>query len=154
MTETTARFGLPLLVSGQGQKDITHNEALLLLDALAGAVVEARTFSVPPADPLIGRCWLVSSPAGGAWLGKDDQIAIGTSGGWRFAALPEGMLIYVKSEALEVRRLSGGWQNVAPKGAPVPPVSLPVGGTLIDLEARTAIADIALRLQQLGLLSS
>ncbi len=30
--ETTARLGLPLLATGQAQKETTHNEALALID--------------------------------------------------------------------------------------------------------------------------
>jgi hypothetical protein len=153
MAESTARFGIPLLVTGQGQKDITHNEALVIIDALACAAVESRTASAPPALPSAGACWLVPTGATGAWQGRDGQISIWTAGGWRFAAAPDGMLVYVKSEALEVRRLGGAWQLVAPKGAPAASLSLPAGGTVIDAEARAAIAGIASRLQQLGLLS-
>lgn len=33
MTDTSARFALPLILPGQAQKEIFHNEALALLDA-------------------------------------------------------------------------------------------------------------------------
>ena len=34
MTDTTPRSGMPLLAAAQAQKHVTHNEALLELDAL------------------------------------------------------------------------------------------------------------------------
>lgn len=35
----TARYQLPFLAVGQAQKEITHNEALVLLDALISATI-------------------------------------------------------------------------------------------------------------------
>ena len=37
--ETTARLTLPFLQSGQAQKELTHNEALTLLDIAVQPVV-------------------------------------------------------------------------------------------------------------------
>ena len=38
MSDTTARLALPLLLSSQAQKHVTHNEALIALDALVQVV--------------------------------------------------------------------------------------------------------------------
>ena len=40
--ETTNRLGLPLLIPGQSQKETVHNEALLALDTLVGALSRSR----------------------------------------------------------------------------------------------------------------
>jgi hypothetical protein len=34
MADASARFELPFIMAGQAQKEITHNEALVLIDAV------------------------------------------------------------------------------------------------------------------------
>ena len=41
MSEMTDRLLLPLLATAQAQKEVTHNEALTLVDLLLAPVVEA-----------------------------------------------------------------------------------------------------------------
>src|SRR3546814_15958049 len=82
----TPRFSLPLLAVAQAQKEVTHNEALTLLDALVHAAIEAGPLATPPANPALGQCWIVDAAATGVWSGAENAIAIWTAGGWRFAA--------------------------------------------------------------------
>ena len=54
----TASLALPLLAAAQAQKHITHNEALILLDAVAQIAVRAVGQNAPPANPVAGdRIW-------------------------------------------------------------------------------------------------
>lgn len=152
MSETTSRLELPLLVAGQGQKDITHNEALVALDALLHARVVSREISVPPSAPAAGDCWLVAAGASGAWAGGDGRLACWTAGGWRLLALPEGASLWVSDEAARVRKVSSGWAVEAPIGAPVDAVASAVGGVVVDEEARAVLHSLLERLQQLGLI--
>lgn len=154
MPEITARFGLPLLVAGQGQKDITHNEALVAVDVLVHPSVRSRQNSAPPEFPENGACWLVPAGAVGNWSGKTDAIACWTAGGWRFLALPEGGSVWIEDEAVSVRFRGGSWILDAPRNYPAVAVPDPVGGTIIDAEARAAMASILDRMRHLGLLSS
>lgn len=80
MGESTSRFGFPLLVAGQAQKEVTHNEALLLVDALLHANVRsrARDEAVTPGP---GDSWIVPDGAGGDWRGKAGALATWTEGG-------------------------------------------------------------------------
>lgn len=96
MTEATYRHGLPLLQAGQAQKEVTHNEALVMLDLLAHPAVEEALAS-PPAEPQPGRAWLVQEGAGGDWTGRDGALALWTAGGWRFAPARAGMLVWQKA---------------------------------------------------------
>ncbi|WP_312846581.1 hypothetical protein [Sphingopyxis sp. PET50] len=47
---STARLALPLLAMAQAQKEVTHNEALTLLDLLVQPVVEAGPQATPCGD--------------------------------------------------------------------------------------------------------
>ncbi len=66
----TARYSLPLLALAQAQKEVTHNEALVLLDAMVHAAVVAGPVADPPSSPDEGQCWLVASGASGVWAGQ------------------------------------------------------------------------------------
>lgn len=152
--EATARLGLPFLVAGQGQKEITHNEALVILDAIIGCIVERRDLTVPPVDAADGQCWLVPDGASGDWSSRTGEVAISTGGGWRFLQPPDGMGVSVRQGGEQLRRSAGSWQMVAPLGAPAASVALPMGGPTVDSEARAAIGTLVQRLQALGLLAT
>ena len=74
MAEATTRHGLPLLQAGQAQKEVTHNEALVLLDLLAHPAVEG-VLATPPAAPTPGQGWIIGAGATGAWSGQDGALA-------------------------------------------------------------------------------
>jgi hypothetical protein len=154
MLERTPQLGLPLLAPGQGQKDVTHNEALLALDALAQLGVGSRQLGVAPSDPTEGGSWIVADGASGAWEGRDGQIATWTQGGWRFAAPMPGWLAWVADEGLRVERGAASWRIVPGSSAPVPSVALPNGGAVVDAELRSCVAQLLLRLQGLGLIEA
>lgn len=144
MTET-ARFSLPLLAMAQAQKEVTHNEALTLLDALVHPAVEDGPLAAPPTDPVAGQCWLVGSGASGDWTGQADRIAIWCDGGWRFVPPRGGMRV--------VRLTDGAWLHYAAGEWSIPSiVPNPEGGVTIDVEARAGIAALILALEAHGLL--
>lgn len=151
--DSTSRIGLPFLMAGQGQKEITHNEALILLDAMIGCIVERMDLAVPPASPESGKCWLVPADASGEWAGKSGQIAISTEGGWRFLVPFDGAALFVRNGRARLRRLDGAWSVDVGSGAPVAGLADPAGGAVVDSEARAAVAGILDRLRELGLLA-
>lgn len=130
---TSARFGLPLLALGQAQKEITHNEALTLVDALLHAAVEEGPVDTPPAAPEEGQCWLVGAAPGDVWSGEAHSVALWSAGGWRFMRPREGMRLMRLSDGGLLRFNSGLWS--LPEA-----VAAPSGGAVIDSEARTAIS--------------
>lgn len=150
----TARLGLPLLIAGQGQKDITHNEAILALDMLVQPVVRSRSVLSPPASAAAGECWLVPAAAEGAWAGKEHCLAGWTAGGWRFLPTDEGWLLWVADEATVVRRHADGWKPVRGFQDPAAAIAAPTGGTVVDGEARTAIAALIDRLAVQGIIAA
>lgn len=143
----TPRFALPLLAVAQAQKEVTHNEALTLLDALVHATVEAGPLATPPANPVAGECWIVGAAPAGAWTGHANAIAIGTAGGWRFAAPREGMRVIRIVDGARLRFEGGTWIEPAT-------VAAPAGGSVVDSEARSAIAVLITQLVAEGILIS
>ena len=163
MTDLSARFALPLLVPGQAQKEMFHNEALTLVDAALHAAVEGR-LATPPLSPSIGQCWIIDAAPSGAWAGHSGHLAIWTAGGWRFVAPPESMTVWDKAAGFSRRWTGTAWSDGAVTAAqivigghqvvgtrqPAPPS--PSGGTTIDAEARAAVAAITVALRTHGLI--
>jgi len=163
MTETSPRLALPLLVPGQAQKEMFHNEALAAIDSLLHASIETGPAAAPPPAPAEGQSWIVDEAATGAWAGHDAALATWTQSGWRFAAPVAGMLAWNKADGLWMRwtgtawdagawpvsaLVIGGQQVVGPRLAEVPS---PSGGTVIDTEARAAIDSLIATLKSHGL---
>lgn len=144
---TTARFLLPLLATAQAQKEITHNEALTLLDALAHSAIEDGPQADPPGTAAPGQCWLVGDAATGAWTGAAGSLAVSTPGGWRFVAPRPGMRVLRLADNVQLRFDGDGWAEPAV-------VANPDGGTVVDSEARAAIDALILLLSAQGLLIS
>jgi hypothetical protein len=141
----TPRYALPLLFAGQSQKEFYVNEAHALTDALLHAACEGE-LADPPATPTEGEAWLVATGATGEWAGQDGRLASFQAGNWLFAAPNEGMRLFDRSTG-QILLYHGGWQR------PPAPVA-PTGGTVIDTEARTAIADLVAALVDAGIFPS
>ena len=143
----TPRFALPLLAVAQAQKEVTHNEALTLLDALVHAAIEAGPVATPPTNPAIGQCWIVDVAATGIWTGEGNAIAIWTAGGWRFAAPRAGVQVTRLTDGARLRFDGSVWTAPATIGTPA-------GGATVDSEARSAVTALILNLAAQGLLIS
>ena len=97
MSDSTPRLDLPLIAEAQAQKHVTHNEALLSLDALAQLSVLDRDLASPPTDPSDGDAYLVAPSATGDWAGHEGHIAV-WNGGWHYHEPREGWLAWVADE--------------------------------------------------------
>lgn len=162
----TDRLGLPLLAAGQAQKELAHNEALLLLDLIAQPVAQSADLAAPPSSPVAGQCWIVASAATGAWSGRDGALAGWTDNGWRFAMPAEGWRAWVIDRSQTMRFDGSGWTDEEARsdgyfvdGERVVSVrqaaiANPSGGATIDVEARTALAAILVALRTHGLIES
>ncbi|WP_448582466.1 DUF2793 domain-containing protein [Thermaurantiacus sp.] len=149
--ETTQRFGLPLLVFGQGQKDITHNEAVMGIDWLLHGRIVSAGLRRPPAAPAVGDAWLVGTPAEAEWLGHDGQMACFSAGGWRFFRPAAGLALW-NAELGRCQRFDGTDWRFDPRPTMTAPVRPQLqGGSVIDAEARQALLVILARLVELGI---
>lgn len=138
----TPRLALPLLYSGQAQKEVTVNEALALADLLLHGAIEGE-LAVPPTTPTAGQLWLVGASPQGAWAGHTGRLAGWTDGGWRFVAPRPGMHILDRSAAA-FRLYDGQWRTFQKP-------ALPQGGTVIDVQARATIASLVAVLATAGI---
>jgi hypothetical protein len=90
MSQSSPRLDLPYLQPAQAQKHVTHNEAVMRLDALVQLVLQHSAATVPPADPLPGAAYGLGAGAVAAWSGQDGMLAIWQGEGWLFLPPAEG----------------------------------------------------------------
>jgi hypothetical protein len=145
----TPRLALPLIAAGQAQKDVTHNEALLALDRLVALVVVSDSEPAPPAAPAEGSVWIVPAAGAAAWGETAGTLMFRQDAAWIAVPPRDGQTAFVASNGQLLVHASG-WQMVRSIG-PAIPVALPNGGSVIDSEARTALAALVGVLQQHGI---
>lgn len=164
--ETTDRYSLPLLQAGQAQKELTHNEALTLIDAILHAQAESASLSAPPGGAVAGQCWIVATGGSAEWSGHDGELACMTTAGWRFILPRRGMRVAVTDDGYAYIYDGGAWgpEPVRSDGlyiggtrivaAQEAAIADPAGGSVIDTEARTALGQILIALRSHGLISA
>ena len=96
------------------------------------------------ASPAEGECWLAGTTPTGDWSGHAGEFACFEAGSWIFLAPRDGLRLLDRSTG-QVKLYRGGWS------VPTTPAA-PSGGTTIDAEARTAIADLIAVLDEAGIL--
>lgn len=160
----TVRLQLPLIEPGQAQKELFHNEALLLLDAAVQASVEAVGLEAPPTAPEPGQSWIIGGAPIGGWSGRADALTSWTQGGWRFVQPVEGMAVWDAGEQAVARFIAGRWEKGVLRGQSVvlqgqrvvgprgPAIADPGGGTVVDEPARAAVLAILATLRRHGLI--
>jgi hypothetical protein len=163
--DVTARLALPLLSAGQAQKEMTHNEALALLDLFAQPVVLAIGIDTPPEMPLAGQCWIVGGAPTGSWARHAQHLAGWTDGGWRFSIPKSGMRVWNLAGPAEALFDGSGWSAGILRGARIEidgvqvvaaqqsAIAAPSGGTVVDVEAREGISAILAALHTHGLIA-
>lgn len=161
----TMRHALPLLSPGQAQKEMTHNEALTLIDLLLhGQIVEVGA-EIPPEPAEIGKCWILGATPEGIWEGHPGMIAGYSEGGWRFIAPIEGMHFWINEAEGYAYFSAGSWQKnavhghvfvagqqiIGPRGNAI---AEPSGGMVVDAEARAAITAMLVAIRTHGLIQA
>lgn len=99
-TQTTSNLTLPSIMPAQAQRDVTHNEALRVLDSIVQRSIEDRNLASPP-----------TAGASGASVGRVNDIASFQHGAWSFI-LPRG------DGARGVRTRACWWFGMAALGLP------------------------------------
>ena len=162
----TARLSLPFIMPGQAQKEMSHNEALQILDTLVAASVAGVPTNNPPSSPAVGSQYLVGSLPTAAWVGKANALASWTESGWRFFAPKEGQEVTETGSRMrfvfdgstwvlgEVKASSIHIQGKKVIGVRQADVPAPTGGAVIDPEARSAISALLTALRVHGLIGN
>jgi len=113
MTDTP-RLSLPLLAAGQAQKHVTHNDALIRLDALIHLVVDSRTQTAPPASPTELSAYIVPPGGTGVFAGRTNQLALFEDGGWTFLTPRTGWQAWIADEAEHNLWTGTEWRRASP----------------------------------------
>jgi hypothetical protein len=122
MADTTANLEMPFILPSQAQKHVTHNEALLKLDALVHLTIAAEQ-AMPPASPAEGDCYLVAAAPTGAWIGRQAQIVSWQDGHWAFSQPKTGWRAWFASISRLKVFTGTHWQDIP----------LPASGSLEQL---------------------
>ncbi len=114
----TPNLEMPLLALGQAQKETTHNQAVVILDAIHGGVV-SRTETTPPAATGSGVAYIVPAGASGVWSGHTDEIAYDFGSVWNFIepTAAKGLPLYVDDDEEYVKWNGAAYIVVAFAGA-------------------------------------
>ncbi|WP_068082432.1 DUF2793 domain-containing protein [Polycladidibacter stylochi] len=112
----TQNLAMPLIAAAQAQKHITHNEALLQLDALLHLSVASTTLAQPPAQVGEGTCYLVPDGALGAFAGHSGEIAHYRDGGFVFYAPNTGWIAWAQDLQKALVFYEGAWQSLSSGG--------------------------------------
>lgn len=100
---------LPLLAAAQAQKHVTHNDALLRLDAIVQLGIKDRHLTSPPGSPSNGDRYIPASGATGAWEDWDLNIAWYVDGVWTKLVPRGGWIVYVEDEGLILIHDGSNW---------------------------------------------
>ena len=109
MSDTSDRLDLPFILPSQAQKHVTHNEALVRLDALVQMVFESAPTNTPPAVPNAGETWATGAAPTDGWAGQPNQIAQWMAPGWLFMTPQEGWRAWLRDTAQMVVWDGSAW---------------------------------------------
>ena len=149
---STPRFALPYIQAAQAQKEVTHNEALLMVDALVSLSLEDRHLSAPPVSPQNGQVWFINGAGSGAWNGQSNKLAHYDSGQWYFYVIPDGLRAWIKDEAGYFVYSGSSWSAFVGSGQFITVASVSANyavqasdrGKLLAVNANTAAVEMRL----------
>lgn len=145
--DLSANLSMPLLMPAQAQKHVTHNEALLVLDALVQLVVEDRSLPLAPGGAVAGQRHIVPAGAGALWGGPDHAVAVFDGIAWQFHPPRPGWRAYVLAEAAELVWQDGAWQGPETRALAAPRLGVNAAPDAVN---RLAVASEAVLLNHDG----
>jgi Protein of unknown function (DUF2793). len=111
MADNTTNLKMPFILPSQAQKHVTHNEALLALDALVHLTI-AEERAAPPESPADGRCYAIATGATGAWADRAGKIAAWQDGVWHYLQPKTGWRAWFTEENRLKVYADAGWQEI------------------------------------------
>jgi hypothetical protein len=140
MSDRSANLSLPYIQPSQAQKHITHNEALVMLDAIVQLAVESAEETDPPASPDTGVRYIVPAGAMGAWSGRAGTVALREASGWVFLDPAPGWIAWVADIAGQMRFDGNDWVGLDGDMQNLPMLGV---NTTADTTNRIAVASAA-----------
>jgi hypothetical protein len=125
---TTPDLGIPYIANQQNQPEVTHNEALNLLQVLANGVA-SRAVNTPPGGPAQGDAYIIGAAPTGAWAGRSNALAAWFGTAWVFlpgddsegtpiamGARQEGLSVWVRDENIFYTWDGAAWAALGQSG--------------------------------------
>ena len=81
----TLKLNLPHILTAQAQKEVTHNDALNLLDMFIRPTVLEMAKDTPPASPNVGDSYIVGAAPTDEFIDHEQHIACYSNNGWLVA---------------------------------------------------------------------
>jgi hypothetical protein len=128
MTEITPRLSLPLLMPAQAQKHVTHNEALMALDAIVHLAV-LGILDTPPSEPDEGDRFIVGGSPTGAFSAHTDEIAAWQDGAWNFHEPGAGWVAWLATDGVALVFDGSAWVDLKARSADRLGVAMAADGT-------------------------
>lgn len=105
----TPNTGMPELTQSQSSKEITHNQALRIIDVLVPvALVQDKDLAAPPAH-VAGNMYIVAASPTGAWVGQAGKLAYSDGSTWYFITPKNKWPAYVIDELKQYRYNGSSW---------------------------------------------
>lgn len=118
-SDATPILALPLILPSQADKHVTHNEAILALDALLHLSVEATGANTPPVAPAEGARHRVGPAPSGPWAGQAGKLAQWRDGGWIFFAPAAGWTASVAADSHLLVHDGTDWRDLKARAADI-----------------------------------
>lgn len=119
---TSPDWGTPLVVNQQSQPEVTHNVAILMLQAIA--VGGALTITNTPGTLTDGNLYIIGTSPTGAWAGRANKLAYAYGGSWYYlpgvdsdgtpitmGARHEGLRVYVQDQNTTYLWTGSAWMG-------------------------------------------
>lgn len=107
----TRRLGLPYIMQGQAQKEVTHNQALNKLDVFVCPVIEA-IIDEPPTTAKDGDIYIIGEQPADSFADHANKLAQYMSGSWTFYPPIEYMEVVILSEKQKFTFIEDKWMQL------------------------------------------
>jgi hypothetical protein len=153
-------------ITGQAQKELTHNECIQALENRVHPVVEGEPINLPPLNPIVGQQYLVGNAPLADFADQPGSLATWTEAGWLFARPYERLSAVDRLSSLSWNYDGAAWSSGTVRakevlvegkkvlGSRQPAIATPSGGNVVDQEARVTIGVLLSVMRQHGLIST
>ena len=139
----SARANLPLLIPNQRSKELTHNEALTMLEGITVGAVSAMNVPTPPGSPAEGLTVVVGANPTNVFVGHTNAIAHFYNNSWKFYSPQRGWYVRSIQNNYIAYVFDGTNWIIAPGGSGS-------GGTIAVLNEGTSLTNAASSLNFAG----